>query len=294
MPHRQRSAPPAGYNSVMERAAKWLSVAATVGMFLVLLMGATVTNTGSAEGCGRSWPLCHGEFIPEYAFETMVEYSHRLVTGVEGLLDPRPGGDGLSPPPPLPGAEGAPAAHDRHPPLAIGDGRLGGDGAADAGDHGDPFRHLARLLRLRLPDHARVVGVDGHRRGGGKSRSRGLPHARLGDAPLDDRRRLRRRLHAPLRRRTGLLHLAALQRLAHSGLGQPRRGRRLGAPPGGADCPGAGHLAGALVAPLRRGTPRIFIAPISGRCSSSWRKRLPAPSSSSHASPWPARSATPR
>ncbi|MGH2616159.1 MAG: COX15/CtaA family protein [Thermomicrobiales bacterium] len=70
----------------MERAAKPLAVAATIGMFVVLLMGATVTNTGSAEGCGNSWPLCHGEFIPEYAFETMVEYSHRLVTGVEGLL----------------------------------------------------------------------------------------------------------------------------------------------------------------------------------------------------------------
>src|SRR5918998_3293741 len=70
----------------MERAAKWLAVAATVGMFVVLLMGATVTNPGSSEGCGKSWPLCHGEFIPEYAFETMVEYSHRLVTGVEGLL----------------------------------------------------------------------------------------------------------------------------------------------------------------------------------------------------------------
>ena len=70
----------------MERAAKILAVAATIGMFVVLLMGATVTNTGSGEGCGDSWPLCHGEFIPEYAFETMVEYSHRLVTGVEGLL----------------------------------------------------------------------------------------------------------------------------------------------------------------------------------------------------------------
>jgi cytochrome c oxidase assembly protein subunit 15 len=70
----------------MERAAKILAVAATIGMFVVLLMGATVTNTGSGEGCGNSWPLCHGVFIPEYAFETMVEYSHRLVTGVEGLL----------------------------------------------------------------------------------------------------------------------------------------------------------------------------------------------------------------
>ena len=70
----------------MERAAKGFAVAATIGMFLVLVMGATVTNTGSSEGCGTSWPLCHGEFIPEYAFETMVEYSHRLVTGIEGLL----------------------------------------------------------------------------------------------------------------------------------------------------------------------------------------------------------------
>jgi cytochrome c oxidase assembly protein subunit 15 len=55
-------------------------------MFVVLLMGAAVTTTGSGEGCGRSWPLCHGEFIPAYAFETLVEYSHRLVTAVEGLL----------------------------------------------------------------------------------------------------------------------------------------------------------------------------------------------------------------
>ena len=66
--------------------ARWFGAAAAVGMFVVLLMGATVTTTGSGEGCGRSWPLCHGEFIPAYAFETLVEYSHRLVTGVEGLL----------------------------------------------------------------------------------------------------------------------------------------------------------------------------------------------------------------
>jgi cytochrome c oxidase assembly protein subunit 15 len=77
---------PETYTSTMTRVAKYLAVAAMIGMFLVLLMGATVTNTGSAEGCGRSWPLCQGRFVPEYAFETLVEYSHRLVTGVEGLL----------------------------------------------------------------------------------------------------------------------------------------------------------------------------------------------------------------
>jgi cytochrome c oxidase assembly protein subunit 15 len=63
-----------------------LAVLTTAGMFLVLLMGAAVTNTGSAEGCGRSWPLCHGELIPEFTVSTAIEYSHRAVTGVEGLL----------------------------------------------------------------------------------------------------------------------------------------------------------------------------------------------------------------
>jgi cytochrome c oxidase assembly protein subunit 15 len=70
----------------MQTAVKRLAIAATVGMFLVLLMGATVTNTGSSEGCGRSWPLCHGKFIPSYTFHTMIEFSHRAVTGIEGFL----------------------------------------------------------------------------------------------------------------------------------------------------------------------------------------------------------------
>jgi len=70
----------------METAVKRIAVAATAGMFLVLVMGATVTNTGAGEGCGRSWPLCHGEFIPAYALDTAIEYSHRFVTSIEGLL----------------------------------------------------------------------------------------------------------------------------------------------------------------------------------------------------------------
>ncbi len=70
----------------VQTAVKRLSVVSTIGMFLVLVMGATVTNTGSGEGCGRSWPLCHGEFIPEFAVSTLIEYSHRAVTGVEGIL----------------------------------------------------------------------------------------------------------------------------------------------------------------------------------------------------------------
>ncbi len=67
-------------------AIKRLSVVAAVGMFVVLVMGDVVTNTGSANGCGRSWPLCRGKLIPEFAVSTAIEYSHRTVTGIEGML----------------------------------------------------------------------------------------------------------------------------------------------------------------------------------------------------------------
>lgn len=70
----------------MHTWVKRLAVASTIGMFIVLMLGSTVTNTGSAEGCGRSWPLCHGEFIPEYAVQTAIEFTHRIVTALEGLL----------------------------------------------------------------------------------------------------------------------------------------------------------------------------------------------------------------
>jgi cytochrome c oxidase assembly protein subunit 15 len=70
----------------MLRAFRWLAVATAMGMFLVLVMGAAVTNTGSAEGCGRSWPLCNGQFVPEFTVATAIEYSHRAVTGIESVL----------------------------------------------------------------------------------------------------------------------------------------------------------------------------------------------------------------
>lgn len=43
-------------------------------------------ETGSGSGCGTDWPLCNGKFVPAYTIESMIEYSHRSVTGVVGLL----------------------------------------------------------------------------------------------------------------------------------------------------------------------------------------------------------------
>ncbi|WP_254450475.1 COX15/CtaA family protein [Cohnella herbarum] len=55
-------------------------------MFLVLIAGVLVTNTDSGRGCGTDWPLCNGKFVPAYTVESMVEYSHRMISGLVGLL----------------------------------------------------------------------------------------------------------------------------------------------------------------------------------------------------------------
>lgn len=70
----------------MKSIVKILGIVATAGMFVVLVMGATVTNTGSEHGCGRSWPLCHGKLIPQFAVSTAIEFSHRAAVGIETML----------------------------------------------------------------------------------------------------------------------------------------------------------------------------------------------------------------
>ncbi|WP_316568390.1 heme A synthase [Neobacillus sp. YIM B06451] len=71
----------------MRRSLKWFAVATTIGMIFILLGGALVTKTDSGMGCGRSWPLCNGEFMPgDITPELIIELSHRLVSGVVGLM----------------------------------------------------------------------------------------------------------------------------------------------------------------------------------------------------------------
>ncbi len=66
---------------------KWLAIASTVGMLLILLGGALVTKTDSGMGCGRHWPGCNGQLIPdEITAEVLIEFSHRLVTGAVGIF----------------------------------------------------------------------------------------------------------------------------------------------------------------------------------------------------------------
>ncbi|MFC4556982.1 heme A synthase [Virgibacillus kekensis] len=71
----------------MIRILKWLSVVAVLGMVFVLMGGSLVTKTESGMGCGASWPLCHGQVLPdEITPELVIELSHRLVSGIMGVV----------------------------------------------------------------------------------------------------------------------------------------------------------------------------------------------------------------
>jgi cytochrome c oxidase assembly protein subunit 15 len=70
----------------LEQHVRGLAIVTAAGMFLVLIMGANVTATGSGNGCGNHWPLCNGSVLPADTFASIVEYSHRFVTGIETWL----------------------------------------------------------------------------------------------------------------------------------------------------------------------------------------------------------------
>jgi cytochrome c oxidase assembly protein subunit 15 len=53
----------------------------------VILWGAWVRVTGSGAGCADHWPLCNGELVPRSPrVETLIELTHRVTSGLAGLL----------------------------------------------------------------------------------------------------------------------------------------------------------------------------------------------------------------
>lgn len=50
---------------------------------LVIAWGAFVRASGSGAGCGKHWPLCNGEVVPQpKSVATVIEATHRLTSGV--------------------------------------------------------------------------------------------------------------------------------------------------------------------------------------------------------------------
>jgi heme a synthase len=73
-------------SALMNRFRK-LTFALYIYTIAIILWGAWVRISKSGDGCGDSWPLCDGQILPSTQnLATMIEFSHRLTTGLFGLL----------------------------------------------------------------------------------------------------------------------------------------------------------------------------------------------------------------
>ncbi len=56
-------------------------------LLFVIVFGAWVRITGSGAGCGDHWPSCHGQLVPRTpTAQTIIEYTHRLTSGLLGVM----------------------------------------------------------------------------------------------------------------------------------------------------------------------------------------------------------------
>src|SRR5215468_7381261 len=72
---------------IAHRLMKIFAIITSIGAYLMLVLGVLVTTTGSGQGCGNTWPFCHGEIIPgTITIAGVVEYSHRISAGADSTL----------------------------------------------------------------------------------------------------------------------------------------------------------------------------------------------------------------
>jgi heme o synthase len=62
-----------------------LAVTTTVSTLILIVWGGVVRATGSGDGC-PDWPTCFGSWIPRWEYHTLIEYAHRALGVISGLL----------------------------------------------------------------------------------------------------------------------------------------------------------------------------------------------------------------
>lgn len=62
-----------------------LTVFTAVCIFALITLGGVVRLTDSGLGC-PDWPLCHGQLFPPIEYHALIEYSHRMLAALVGVL----------------------------------------------------------------------------------------------------------------------------------------------------------------------------------------------------------------
>jgi heme A synthase len=69
-----------------------LALGTAVATFLLIVLGGVVRVSDSGLGCGpggsglHGWPLCKGDVVPGFSLNTAIEYAHRTVASLVGVL----------------------------------------------------------------------------------------------------------------------------------------------------------------------------------------------------------------
>ncbi|WP_318616321.1 COX15/CtaA family protein [Sporosarcina sp. YIM B06819] len=65
---------------------KRLALLTAVITFGLIVFGGYVASSQSGMGCGPEWPLCNGKVIPNLQGDTLIEFAHRVIGAVLGIL----------------------------------------------------------------------------------------------------------------------------------------------------------------------------------------------------------------
>jgi cytochrome c oxidase assembly protein subunit 15 len=72
---------------IARRLLRIIALITSIGAYCMVLMGSLVAETGSGTGCGKSWPFCQGQLLPDsITTAAFFEYTHRVISGFDGLF----------------------------------------------------------------------------------------------------------------------------------------------------------------------------------------------------------------